>query len=73
MLKKLLKIIESTKIVDNYVAEGKERGVEHDRRIRELTRATLDGEHTWFLRIIKDDPECLLKILKECNNNDSID
>lgn len=39
-----------------------------DRRIDSLERLTLDGENDWFLKVVKRDPECAIKIIKECSN-----
>lgn len=37
-----------------------------EERLKELTRATLDGENEWFLNVVRKDPECALKIVHDC-------
>jgi hypothetical protein len=41
-----------------------------DRRIDKLEKFTLDGETDWFLKIVKRDPSCALKILKDCDSHE---
>jgi len=38
-----------------------------DARLDVVTRATLNGEDDWFLRLVKNDPKCVLDVVKECN------
>jgi hypothetical protein len=35
-------------------------------RLEKVTRATLNGESSWFLRAVKKDPNCILEVIKEC-------
>jgi hypothetical protein len=37
-----------------------------EKRLEELTRATLDGETDWFLEVVKKDPACAIKIVEQC-------
>ena len=41
-----------------------------DRRIDKLEKFTLDGESEWMMKIVKRDPSCALKILKDCDSHD---
>ena len=41
-----------------------------DDRLESVTRATMNGETEWFLSLIKEDPDCVLKIIKECDDKD---
>ena len=41
-----------------------------DRRIDKLEKFTLDGENEWMMKIVRKDPSCALKILKECNRDE---
>ncbi len=40
---------------------------EYDNRIENLTRATLDGDEEWFLKVVKKDPSCALKVIEGCH------
>jgi hypothetical protein len=37
-----------------------------DKRIDNLERMTLDGEDEWFIKVVRKDPSCALKIINEC-------
>jgi hypothetical protein len=39
-----------------------------DRRIDRLEKLTLDGEDEWFIRIVRKDPSCALKVINECGD-----
>jgi hypothetical protein len=41
-----------------------------DRRIDNLEKFTLDGETDWFLKVVKRDPSCAFKILKDCDSHE---
>ena len=71
MFKTFRSILHSIKTVDDYVLEGKKRGENHDKRIINLQRATVDGEQNWFSYLRKEDPDCLIKVFKECDNDKS--
>lgn len=43
----------------------------YDSRIENLTRATLDGDETWFLQVVKKDPSCAMKVIEECRKTDA--
>lgn len=43
----------------------------YDKRIDELTRATMDGEDKWFLDLVKKDPSCAMRIVEECRKEDA--
>ena len=40
-----------------------------DKKIDSLERITLNGETEWMMRIVKRDPSCAIRILKECDND----
>lgn len=37
-----------------------------DRRIDEITKATLNGEEEWFLKLVRKDPDCALDVISSC-------
>jgi predicted DNA-binding antitoxin AbrB/MazE fold protein len=37
-----------------------------DRRLKKVTKATIDSEDEWFLELVKKDPDCALEVIKEC-------
>jgi len=39
-------------------------------RLENVTRATMNGETEWFLRLVKKDPTCVLNVVKECDADD---
>lgn len=41
-----------------------------EERLERVTRATLNGETEWFLRLVKKDPDCAMDVIKECKLND---
>jgi hypothetical protein len=47
----------------------KERDAQ-DERLKELTKATLDGENEWFLSVVRKDPECALRVVQNCLKED---
>lgn len=63
-------IIHSTSIVQSFVAKQERDGVELDRRLDVISKATLDGEEQWFLDLLKRDPDCAIRVIKECDLND---
>ena len=40
-----------------------------DARIKELEKATIDGDEDWFLQMAKKDPSCALRVIEECNTH----
>jgi hypothetical protein len=42
-----------------------------DRRLDDITKATIDSEDEWFLAIVKKDPKCAIEVIKECDLNDT--
>ena len=71
MFKTFRSLLHSIHTVDDYVAEGKRRGKDHDKRIEAMMRATVDGEQNWFLHLSRENPECVIKVLKECDDDDT--
>ena len=69
MFKTFRSLLHSIKTVDNYVLEGRKLGEIHNQRIRKIAEATLNGEQEWFLHLTEKDPECVLKVLKECDDD----
>jgi hypothetical protein len=41
-----------------------------DRRIDTLEKLTLNGEDEWFIQVVRKDPSCAIKIIKECSHYD---
>lgn len=41
-----------------------------DVRLERVTKATLNGEDGWFLKLVKEDPICALNVIKECSKDD---
>lgn len=37
-----------------------------DRRVDDITKATLNGEEEWFLQLVKKDPDCALDVITSC-------
>lgn len=70
MIKTIKKIIASIQTVDDYLVEKQARGRDQDRRIDKIFLATLNGEGGWFLELIRRDPTCALKVIKECDLDD---
>ena len=63
-------IMRSRSLVQVFVAEEKRNGQEFDRRLDSITKATLNGEKDWFLELVEKDPDCALKVIRECDSND---
>ena len=42
-----------------------------DNRLSEVVKVTLDGEDKWFLELVKEKPECALRVFEECKNEHS--
>ena len=51
--------------LDQYTYEREKLNV----RLEHVTRATLNGESDWFKRVIRKDPSCALRVMKECDYN----
>ena len=41
-----------------------------DRRIDKLEKFTLDGESEWMMKIVRKNPSCAFKILKDCDGHE---
>lgn len=41
-----------------------------DDRLERIARATLNGEAEWFLTLARKDPQCAIRVIKECNIKD---
>lgn len=52
------------------VREMEQERREYDNRIENLTKATLDGDESWFLQVVKKDPSCALKVIERCQKVD---
>ena len=63
-------MIGSIQTVDEYVEKKLQRDQERDKRVDNLFRATMDGEQEWFLDLVRRDPDCVMKVIKECDSND---
>ena len=72
-VKKIKGFVQLMRIAEEYTKKHREKGVELDRRIDELTRATLNGENSWFLELVKEDPSCVLKVMEGCNTTNEYD
>ena len=52
------------------IAELKKKRVVLDSKIATLEKkATVNGDEEWFLRYVRKDPSCALKVLRECDKN----
>jgi hypothetical protein len=39
---------------------------EQNNKLEVITKATLNGESEWFFKLAKEDPTCVLRVIKEC-------
>jgi hypothetical protein len=53
--------------VERILTENKSKRAELDRRLDDVTKATINGEEDWFLELVKKDPACVLNVIKECD------
>ena len=60
------RIMHLDKRAEEVLEEQKEVREDLNTRLERVTRATLNGETDWFLRLVKKDPECAINIVKEC-------
>lgn len=65
-LRCLKSIIHLDSEVKEFLSEQEKNGRELDRRLDNISKATLDGEEEWFLDLIKKDPKCAIEVIKEC-------
>jgi hypothetical protein len=42
-----------------------------DRRLDDITKATIDSEDEWFLELVKRNPKCAIEVIKECDLDDT--
>ena len=54
---------EERKQLDQLKAERDDQ----ERRLEEITKATLDGESGWFRELARRDPSCILRVLDSCD------
>ena len=69
MMKKIKQLLYSHKSIDVYIEKNRREGAMQDIRLQKIYLATINGEQNWFLELVKKDPECVAKILKECDND----
>ena len=43
-----------------------------DKRISTLERMTLDGEDEWFIKVVRKNPSCALKVINECGDKSHV-
>ncbi len=69
----LYPLVAEERKVKKAMVQLKIHNAEMQRRYTELRKATMNGEDDWFLRLIKNDPDCAMKVALECKNgkNDS--
>jgi hypothetical protein len=60
--------LRSDQDVEQKLAEQDAKREQITKRVEAVTRATLNGETDWFLEIVRSDPTCALKVIKECDN-----
>lgn len=54
-------------VLVNYIQETNRRRVELNEQLFDLTKATLDSEDGWMLRLVETkDPTCVLKVVSGC-------
>ena len=41
-----------------------------DHRIDKLAKATMNGEEEWFIKVVRKDPSCALRVIEECHKNE---
>lgn len=63
----LSRLTRLTTIIEQQLGEANEVRQELDRRIDNVTKATLNGEEEWFLQLVKKDPDCAFNIIKDCD------
>jgi hypothetical protein len=54
------------------IARQRKTREELDNRITTLTRVTMNGDDEWMLKLVRRDPSCALKIIKECGQNEHL-
>ena len=42
-----------------------------DHRIEKLAKATINGDEDWFIRVVRKDPSCALRVIEECHKNEN--
>jgi len=45
--------------------------IDLDRRLDDITKATIDSEDEWFIALVKKDPKCAIEVIKECDLDDT--
>jgi hypothetical protein len=65
-LKPLAWLTVTERKIETELNEANELRKDLDRRVENVTKATLNGEEEWFLRLVKKDPECALDIITSC-------
>lgn len=63
-------IMHTTLDAQALVMREQESGVEFDRRLMDVAKATMDGEGDWFLNWVRKRPDCAIDIIKECDIDD---
>lgn len=48
------------------IKQFEEERKRQDKRLDELTVATINGEAGWFRDAVKNDPSCALRVMDEC-------
>jgi hypothetical protein len=59
-------LLHEDKKAEKFMGDSEEVREKLDKRIEEVTKATLNGETDWFLRVVKENPECAAQVVKEC-------
>ena len=65
LLKPLFNAAKRRSQIDDLKRERREL----DSRIERLTKATMNGDEEWFLKVVRRNPSCALRIVKECGKN----
>jgi len=52
---------------ETVISQAQQQRMMLDKRLNEVTKATLNGETELFQDIFAKDPECALRMIKECD------
>ena len=73
-LKLLARLTASERKIETELAQTNVVRKDLDRRVDNITKATLNGEEEWFIQLVRKDPECALDVITNCglkpNNNE---
>lgn len=71
LIHRLLRWTHKDPVLINYIEESNRRRDELNVQLFDLTKATLDSEDGWMLRMVETkDPTCVLKVVSACPDKD---